>query len=51
MVRCVTRTTQESKQDQLERWKKLQFEISAAEISSSLAAARNLVEQRGTWVA
>ncbi|XP_051019183.1 uncharacterized protein LOC127204297 [Acomys russatus] len=46
MVRFVTNTTKESKQDLLERLKKLEFEISEDEIFTSLTAARNLVEQK-----
>lgn len=46
MVRFVTNTTKESKQDLLERLKKLEFDISEDEIFTSLTAARNLVEQK-----
>lgn len=46
MVRFVTNTTKESKKDLLERLKKLQFDISADEIFTSLTAARNLIEQK-----
>ena len=45
-VRFVTNTTKESKQDLLERLKKLEFDISEDEIFTSLTAARNLVEQK-----
>ena len=51
MVRCVTNTTRENKQDLLERLKNLVFEISEDEIFTSLITARNLVEQGGAWVA
>lgn len=46
MVRFVTNTTKESKQDLLDRLKKLEFDISEDEIFTSLTAARNLVEQK-----
>uniref|UniRef100_A0A8D1XCF4 Haloacid dehalogenase-like hydrolase domain-containing protein 2 n=1 Tax=Sus scrofa TaxID=9823 RepID=A0A8D1XCF4_PIG len=46
MIRFVTNTTKESKQDLLERLKKLEFDISEDEIFTSLTAARNLVEQK-----
>lgn len=46
LVRFVTNTTKESKQDLLERLKKLEFDISEDEIFTSLTAARNLVEQK-----
>lgn len=46
MVRFVTNTTKESKQDLLERLKRLEFDISEDEIFTSLTAARNLVEQK-----
>uniref|UniRef100_A0A5F9DRA4 Haloacid dehalogenase-like hydrolase domain-containing protein 2 n=1 Tax=Oryctolagus cuniculus TaxID=9986 RepID=A0A5F9DRA4_RABIT len=46
MVRFVTNTTKESKQDLLERLRKLEFEISEDEIFTSLTAARSLVEQK-----
>lgn len=42
----MTNTTKESKQDLLERLKKLEFDISEDEIFTSLTAARNLVEQK-----
>uniref|UniRef100_A0A287D6P7 Haloacid dehalogenase-like hydrolase domain-containing protein 2 n=1 Tax=Ictidomys tridecemlineatus TaxID=43179 RepID=A0A287D6P7_ICTTR len=46
IVRFVTNTTKESKQDLLERLKKLEFDISEDEIFTSLTAARSLVEQK-----
>uniref|UniRef100_A0A8C2V763 Haloacid dehalogenase-like hydrolase domain-containing protein 2 n=1 Tax=Chinchilla lanigera TaxID=34839 RepID=A0A8C2V763_CHILA len=46
VVRFVTNTTKESKQDLLERLKKLEFDISEDEIFTSLTAARSLVEQK-----
>ncbi|KAM8949115.1 haloacid dehalogenase-like hydrolase domain-containing protein 2 isoform 1-T2 [Lycaon pictus] len=46
IVRFVTNTTKESKQDLLDRLKKLEFDISEDEIFTSLTAARNLVEQK-----
>ena len=42
----MTNTTKESKQDLLDRLKKLEFDISEDEIFTSLTAARNLVEQK-----
>lgn len=46
MVRFVTNTTKESKQDLLERLRRLEFDISEDEIFTSLTAARSLVEQK-----
>ncbi|KAB1256363.1 Haloacid dehalogenase-like hydrolase domain-containing protein 2 [Camelus dromedarius] len=46
VVKFVTNTTKESKQDLMERLKKLEFDISEDEIFTSLTAARNLVEQK-----
>uniref|UniRef100_A0A2K6GDU7 Haloacid dehalogenase-like hydrolase domain-containing protein 2 n=1 Tax=Propithecus coquereli TaxID=379532 RepID=A0A2K6GDU7_PROCO len=46
IVRFVTNTTKESKQDLLERLRKLEFDISEDEIFTSLTAARSLVEQK-----
>ncbi|KAM9224961.1 haloacid dehalogenase-like hydrolase domain-containing protein 2 [Dugong dugon] len=46
MIKFVTNTTKESKQDLLKRLKKLEFDISEDEIFTSLTAARNLVEAK-----
>nr|XP_023399570.1 haloacid dehalogenase-like hydrolase domain-containing protein 2 isoform X3 [Loxodonta africana] len=46
MIKFVTNTTKESKQDLLKRLKKLEFDISEDEIFTSLTAARNLVEEK-----
>lgn len=42
----MTNTTKESKQDLLERLRKLEFDISENEIFTSLTAARSLLEQK-----
>uniref|UniRef100_A0A2K6CF13 Haloacid dehalogenase-like hydrolase domain-containing protein 2 n=1 Tax=Macaca nemestrina TaxID=9545 RepID=A0A2K6CF13_MACNE len=46
IVRFVTNTTKESKQDLLQRLRKLEFDISENEIFTSLTAARSLLKQK-----
>ncbi|KAI2586766.1 haloacid dehalogenase like hydrolase domain containing 2, partial [Homo sapiens] len=46
LKRFVTNTTKESKQDLLERLRKLEFDISEDEIFTSLTAARSLLERK-----